>query len=877
MNWNDLLLRLRALVFRRRVDHELNEELRFHIEMQTRKNLAAGMSAREATRRARVQFGGFDQAKEECRDARRTRWLEDLAQDIRYGLRTLRLNPGFTLVAVFSLALGIGANAAVFSVLCGELFPHLAYRDSSQLLKLVGAANRGDTPATLSDFEFLSLRTDIRTLQEVAAVSGQVFHVTGGGSEPERLVGAAVSTNFFSFLGVSPFIGRDFLREDSRPGSEGVVILSAGLWRSRYGGTRAVLGQRVMLNEQPHTIVGVVSSDPWLRPEMGKVYVPAVIDGTSSAQARNNYDWEVYARLHPGLSLAAAQTEIESVSARWASSHTDANNSRRLRAAPLPETVFVDRPESRERLLLLQIAVAFLLLIACVNVGSLLLARTIARRHEFALRAAVGAGRARILRQLLTESLLLAVLAGLAGLLLSLFGTRLIANIWGWHQSTFFDSRVLAFATAVGLATTMLCGLAPECQFRQNGDESALRERGRSTTAGRTSHRLLDVLVVCEIALALGLLVSAGVLIRSLSLRFQSNPGFVTTNLLLARTHFLGQRYAAPDARARFIRRAIGEITALPGVRAAAVVDTYPPAGEDDFPIVAAGRHVIGDQPLTVRHRSATTGYFRTLNVKVLQGRDFESRDEGTDPGKAIINEAMARRFWPNANPLGELITTKRSGKLSLLEVIGVVATGDNNLAYHPEPRPEVVELSTVPSAAPWLLVRTDREPMLLVTAVRQAVLAVDSNQPVAAIRTVEGWIAQESSAHRSLANVLAVFAGVALALVAIGVYGTLSYIAALRRQEVGIRIALGARSTTILGLFLMKAVRLLLVALPLGVAASWVLTRWMSAPLFGVGPAEPRVLIPTGLFLFGTVLLAALWPAWCCARVDPASVLRAD
>jgi putative ABC transport system permease protein len=468
-------------------------------------------------------------------------------------------------------------------------------------------------------------------------------------------------------------------------------------------------------------------------------------------------------------------------------------------------------------------------------------------------------------------------LAGLAGLLLSLLGTRLIANIWGWHQSTFLDPRVVAFATAVGLATTILCGLAPARQLRQDGDEGGLKERGRSTIVGRSSHRLLDALVVCEIGLTLGLLVGAGVLIRSLSLRVQSNPGFVTSKLLLARTHFLGQRYAAADARARFIRRAIGEITGLPGVRAAAVVDTYPPAGEDDFPIVAAGRHVVGDQPLTVRHRSATAGYFRTLNVKVLQGRDFESPDEGTDPGKAIINEAMARRFWPDSNPLGELITTKRSGKLRVLEVIGIVATGDNNLAYHPEPRPEIVELSTVPSGAPWLLVRTDREPMLLVTALRQAVLAVDPNQPVAAIRTVAGWIAQESSAHRSLAYVLAVFAAVALALVAIGVFGTLSYIAALRRQEVGVRIALGARSTTILSLFLMQAVRLLLVAFPLGLTASCVLTRSMSALLFGVRPAEPKVLIPTGLFLFGTVLLAALWPAWRCARVDPASVLRAD
>jgi putative ABC transport system permease protein len=548
-----------------------------------------------------------------------------------------------------------------------------------------------------------------------------------------------------------------------------------------------------------------------------------------------------------------------------------------LRAVPLAETVFVDREETRQQLLLLQTAVGFVLLIACVNIGSLLLARATARQHEFALRVAIGAGRGRILRQLLTESLLLAGLAGFGGLLLSTLGTRVVANVWGWHQTTPFDARVLAFTSAVGLGTAILASLAPARHLLRHTDQTALRETGRNGSLSQTSRRMLNALLVCEISLALGLLVGAGVLIKGLSLRLQRTPGFATEHLLLARTHFLGLRYAATDARAEFIRRAVEEIVALPGVRAASVVDPYPPAGDAGFPVMAAGGHDFGDGPPLVRHRSATWGYFGTLGVTMIRGRDFNVRDVGSVPGRVIINEAMARRFWSGENPVGESITTTRAGQSVALVVIGVVATGDNNLEYRPEPRPEIVELTTAPSQAPWFMVRTDPDPMQLLPAIRAAVLTVDSNQPLAAIRTVEGWITQESAGHRSLAQFLAGFAVLALALVAIGIYGIVSYVAALRRREMGVRVALGASPASILGLLLGNALRLLMLAIPLGLAASWALTRWMAALLFGVGLAEPSILVSAALCVVVAIGLAAIRPAWRCTRIDPASVLRAE
>ncbi len=749
----------------------------------------------------------------------------------------------------------------------------LTYPDTARLVKLVGVTRGGNGPLPLSDTE-IHFAAGLPDVEDVTAISGRAFHLTGGGADPERLLGAGVTTNFFQFLGVSPILGRGFLPGDAQPGAERVAIIKDSLWRSRFAASPAVLGQRITLNGGPYTVVGVVASDLWLLPEVSKVYLPAVVDSSQSAAARNNYDWEVYARLRPGVAPDTVGVETASPSSDF---RRIGNGTRSLRAVALGETVFVDREDARQQLLLLQTAVAFVLLIACVNVGSLLLARATARQHEFALRAALGAGRSRILRQLLTEGLLLAGLSGLGGLSLSVVATRVIADVWGWHQTTSFDPRVLAFTTAIGLCTAILASLAPGRHLLRHTDRTALSEKGRNGTLSETSRRTLNALLVCEIALALGLLVGAGALIKSLSIRLQMTPGFATENLLLARTHFLGARYAGREARADFIRRALDEIGALPGIRAASVVDPYPPAGEARLPVVKAGRHAFGDRPALVRHRSATSEYFRTIGITTIRGRDFDVRDVGSTPGKVIINDAMARRFWPGENPVGEAITMTRAGQSVTLIVIGVVATRDSNLEYRREPRPEIVELTAVPSDAPWFMIRTDRDPMQLLPAVRGAVLRVDSNQPLAAIRTVEGWIDEHAAGHRSLAQFVTGFAGLALALVAIGIYGIVSYVVALRRREVGVRIALGANPVSIVGLLLADAFRSLMLAIPVGLAASWALTRWMAALLYGVGPAEPSIVVIAAVCVVLAISLAAMRPAWRCTRIDPASVLRAE
>jgi len=469
-------------------------------------------------------------------------------------------------------------------------------------VKLVGVTAANSTPTRLSDAEMLSAVVNLDAVEEVAAVSGRAFHLTGGGSEPERLLGAGVSTNFFQFLGVPPLIGRQFLPEDGHPGAERVAIITDGLWRSRFAGSLGAVGQRVILNDEPHTIIGVVHADPWLLPDLS-IYVPAIFDASQSPRARNNFDWEGYARLRPGVAPEAV--EAEAASGSWGIRSTG-NGRRTLRAIPLTQTVFVDREENRQDLLLLQTTVAFVLFIACMNVGSLLLARATSRQHEFALRVALGAGRGRLFRQLLAESLLLASVAGFGGLLLSIVGTRVFASIWGWHQTASFDPRVLAFTTAVGFGTAIVASLAPARHLLRHSDQKALRARGRTVGDDQNSRRVLQALLVCEISLVLGLLLGAGALIKSLSVRLQTTPGFPTANLLLARTHFLGARYAAANTKAEFIRRALDEIESRPGVLAAAVVDPYPPAGAAVFPVRAAGPQVFGDAPPSVRHRSVT-------------------------------------------------------------------------------------------------------------------------------------------------------------------------------------------------------------------------------------------------------------------------------
>src|SRR6478672_807500 len=869
----DWLYRLRGLLRRGTVECELEDELRFHIEQEAAKYVRTGEEPENAVRHARLALGGLEQTKEECRDARGTRFLDDLGQDLRYAIRALLHDPAFALVAGLSLALGIGANTAVFTVICGELYPVLTYPDTARLVKLVGVTGGANTPPPLSDTE-IQFAASLPGVEDVTAVTGRAFHLTGGGVEPERVLGAGVSTNFFQILGVSPILGRGFLPGDAQLGAERVAIIKDSLWRSRFTASPAILGQRITLNGELHTVVGVVPSDLWLLPEASKVYVPALVDSSQSTRARNNYDWEGYAKLRPGVAPDTIRVETASRSSDF---RRVGNGTRSLRAVPLGETVFVDREDTRQQLLLLQTAVAFVLLIACVNVGSLLLARTTARQHEFALRAALGAGRSRILRQLLTEGLLLAGLSGLGGLLLSIVATRVIADVWGWHQATSSDRRVLAFTTTIGLCTAILASLAPARHLLRHTDRTAPSEKGRNGTLSQTSRRTLNALLVCELSLVLGLLVGAGALIKSLSLRLQMTPGFATENLLLARTHLLGVRYAGREARADFIRRALDEIGALPGIRAASVVDPYPPAGEAGFPVVKAGRQVFSNSPPVVRHRSATSGYFRTIGITMTRGRDFDVRDVGSTPGKVIINDAMARRFWPGENPVGETITTTRAGQSVTLFVVGVVATRDSNLAYRPEPRPETVELTAVPSEAPWFMIRTDRDPMQLLPAIRGAVLRVDSNQPLAAIRTVEGWIGEHAAGHRSLAQFVSGFAVLALALVAIGIYGIVSYVVALRRREVAVRIALGAKPVSIVGLLLADAFRSLMVAIPFGLATSWALTRWMAALLYGVGPAEPSIVVTAAVCVGLAISLAAVRPAWRCTRTDPASVLRME
>jgi putative ABC transport system permease protein len=871
--------RLRALAQRAEVEHELDAELRHHLERQIELNVAAGMSAEEARLAALRSFGGVERAKEECRDARGVRLVEDLWQDLRYGARALRKSPGFTLVAVLTLALGIGATTAIFSVVNAVLLRPLPYPDGDRLV-YVGQLYRSGLAGS-GEPKFLFWREQARSFEALACYSG--FGGAGGnlagGTEAEYVSGMRVSEDFFRALGVHPALGRAFTQEEDQPGGPGVAILSDGLWRRSFGGDTGLIGKTVTLNDRKVTVVGVMPPDFRFGSESG-LFVPM------RARTGANVDPNamVVGRLKPGVSLGQAQSELKVIAEKYrAAFPRHMLEGETVGAQPYQELL----TEGVAKYLWIVLgAVSFLLMIACANVANLQLTRAAGRRREIAVRMALGAGGGRIARQLLTEGLVLALAGGAAGLLLALWGTRLLSalipqGVLPTVADVSVDWRVLAFAFTASVLTGLLFGSAPAWQARKVDVNSALKD---SSGKGATARgRLRGALVVSEVALSLVLLVGAGLLVRTFANLLSVAPGFDPHNVLTFQIDLNGERYDTAGEAAAFYRDALERISRLPGVEAAALTNKLPLDWQFNMPIFLAAQP---DQAQSVQFRMISPDYFRVMKIDVRQGRPFSNTDDPSAPPVVVVNEAFVRRFFGGQDPFAQQLTVGRGVGDPARQVVGVVADIKQQGLDRPAPPMVFVPIAQVPDklmasvrafTSVNFVVRTTVEPSGLTQPVKREIATLDPTLALSHIASMEEIGARSVASQRFNMLLLGLFAALGLGLAAVGIYGVMSYAVAQGTREIGIRIALGAQRGSVLRLVAAQGMTLTFIGMAVGIAASLALTRLMGSLLFGVSTTDPATFALYSLLLAAVALAACLIPARRATKVDPMIALRAE
>ncbi len=796
-----------------------------------------------------------------------------LLHDLRYALRTMARNPGFTAVSILALALGIGANSAVFTVVNSVLLEPLRFRDPDQLIVVRERNLKAGFPQfSLSPGNYLDYRDHNHTFSGMAAFGGTGLNMSGG-SQPERLRGARVTNNFFSVLGRAPFLGRTFTGQEAQPGSNHVVILSYGLWQRRFGG-RDVLGQTLKLNDELYTVIGVMSAD-FQFPARVEIWTPLAMNLQNWQQRGGHYLGGI-GRLKAGSSIAAAQADLNTIAARAEKQFPQSNSGWDTTLQSLQEAV-VGR--IRPAMLTLTAAVGFVLLIACVNLANLLLSRSATRRREIGIRSSMGAGRGRLIRQFLTESVLLAAIGAAAGLALAWAGTRLLVNlspnILPRATEITLNGRALAFTAGIAVLTGILFGLAPAIHMAKTDLMAALREGSRGNAIGFRRNRLRSVLVMGEVALALVLLSGAGLLMRSFY-RLQSiEPGFDPHGMLTFRTNLPAAKYKGDEPQAAFYRRALERIRALPGVEAAGAAQIFPLAGDDyilSFEQIGKPPVPVGNEP-SAAYYSATPGYFASLRIPIKAGRDFSEHDDAAAPFVAIISESMARQFYAGENPLGQRIQMGNGSKPA--EIVGIV--GDvRDQQLDSMGRPAVYEpAAQVPFGAMYFGVRTAVDPASLISGVRAVIRGLDPELPLDAVGTVDALVSSSLSQRRFAMLLMAIFAGLALVLAMVGIYGVISYSVTQATQEIGIRMALGARSGDVLRIVFGYAGVLMAAGLALGIVAALATGRLLASQLFEVKPTDPMTYAAVASALLATGMLACTIPALRAMRVDPLVALR--
>ena len=885
---------LRSRIWRASVEEEVDAELAFHVEMRTRELVARGVEPEAARRQALARFGDIRRVSAVCRTLgrqrddtlRRTEYMEELRQDLTYALRQLRRSPGFSLVAALTLALGIGANTAIFSLVDAVLLRPLPYEEPDRLVIVNHFYPSLDgLEASVSAPGFRDYRDESGVFASAAAQTGAGLNVTGIG-DPQRIEASRVSAQFFTTFGARAALGRTFLAEEDEPGRNRVVVLGHGTWQRLFGGDARVIGRPMTINGEPHEIVGVMP--PSFRDffhRRAELWVPLALTAEQYAGGRTSEWLNVVGRLAPGITPEQAKRRMADFATRLKEAEPQSYPPDwTLAVTPLAERA---TGGVRKALLMLLGAVGLVLLIACANVANLLLARGASRGKEIAIRTALGAGRGRIVRQLVTESMLLALAGGALGVGLAWTTIRWVTSLEAVEMPVGTDVRiggpVLLFTLGVALLTGFVFGLAPALQLARTDLNGTLKEGGRSAAADRGGHVARRALVVLETALALTLLVGAGLLIRSFARLQAVDPGFASENLLTFNVALPQAKYTSDTARMAFFEELLPRLAALPGVRSVGATSVLPfSGGGNTRSFMIEGYEPPPDQQDPWGDfRVVTSDYLRTLGAPLLEGRYFTEQDGGPDaPGVAIVDDEMVRRYWPNEDPIGKRLSLGRTaaGERVWRTVVGVVGhTKHESLDADARVQLYIPYRQSGGSGFMTVAMRTAGDPLALAAAARRTVQGIDPDQPIASIATMDQLLAESVGERRFSMTLVGAFAGMALLLASLGIYGMVAFAVSQRTREIGVRMALGARPRDVLSLVTWQGMQPVLLGVVLGVGAAFAATRLLESMLYGVGAADPLTFASVVGVLVLAALLASVLPARRATRIDPTRALQAD
>jgi predicted permease len=882
MSWlKRLFLRISAIIHKKELERDMDEELRIHIEMTVQENIERGMSAVEARREAEKRFGNLVRIKEKCRDVRGGGLTETFFQDLRFGIRMLKKNPGFTLIAVLALSLGIGFNTAIFSVINAVLLRQLPYKNPEQLV-IPAATNpsRDIEVSNISYADYLDYKKETEVFAHVAIFYTRNLDISDSG-EPLRVKATLVSQEFFDVLGSIPISGRTFHPTEYVPGNADKVIISYKLWQGYFGGDGTVIGKKLRLNGSPHELVGIMPRDAqW--PEDANLWLPLALsdDQIKNSLRRDNLIWNSIARLKPGVTPQQATAVMKTISTRIEQEHPESMQGWSSLVVPINE--WLVESKFRRALIIIFGAVGFVLLIACVNVANLLMARAATRGREISIRIALGAGRLRLIRQLLTESLLLSLLGGIAGLLLAIFGINFLTAIappdLTQLREVNIDIRLFIFVLTISLLTSLLFGLLPALYTTRIDLNESFKEGGRNTSGGVRGARIRNGLVVAEIALSIVLLIGAGLMIKSFYRLQQTSPGLRVEGLLTMSITAPRARYKEDVQQENFYRSVVDNIKTIHGVRTACASSALPLGGGGYY----LGRaFLIEGQPeppasddFNAAWNIISPEYFRTMGIALAAGREFSASDASKSTPVIIINEALARSMFPDGNAIGKWIRSWRDENI-LREIVGIVkdtryfsrADELRGLVYVPYSQ-DVMSAMT-------LTVYTEGDPAGFIGQIRNQIWAVDKDIAIADVKTMEKINDESLAPQRFNMLLLTIFAGVAMLLAAVGVYGVMTYSVNQRAHEIGIRIALGASPGDVLKMVLKQGMLLAAIGTIAGILLALAITQVMASLLFETSARDPLTFVGIPFLLSGVALLACYLPARRATRVDPMVALR--